>query len=96
MTAYCNAECNPGNCWTAHAMHFDGSLEPAFCSRQQKPTRAERAMHALRNAMTRAKGKPTPEAKERTLKAGMTTAQLWLDGTHPLIHKGTVCDPPPL
>lgn len=40
------------------------------------------AQRALRNAVTRAEAKQTPEEQVATLLAGIATAITWLDGSH--------------
>jgi hypothetical protein len=48
----------------------------------RKVSKSNEARRALRNAITRANAKDTPEEREVTLRRGIATAQKWLDGTH--------------
>jgi hypothetical protein len=43
----------------------------------------KQAIRALKNAQTRAAKKADPAKQAATLRAGMTTAISWLDGTNP-------------
>ncbi len=50
---------------------------------RQRRSNRQWALRALRNAKRRAAKKDTPEQALATLRRGIRTAEMWLDGTHP-------------